>query len=215
MLFTFLSPQKHPPRILHPHTRFPPRPRTQRITHQHMIFHDQNFLLAHPSHHGRMRHKRHPPRGVLYALHFHRRQGRQRLANALRLLRIRVSILSQLKWLIGLRRRNNCHGHISQFRRQPRIGCVETHVIIGILVCRLLVKHRAFHALTQHQRLIVTLIRPSAAAGVGNRLHNRLPVRRRVQHASHWLRERCACPFSASLLIQGARLILGLSLSRN
>ena len=140
--FRVRSPQKHPPRILHPHARLPPRPRSHVVNHKQMIFDDQNFLLAHPSHQRRMRHK-----GQLAAesssMLFTSTAGNsaQRLANPLRLFGIRLSILRQLNRLVRLRRRNNRHRHLSQVRRQPRVRRIETHIVVRILVRRLLVKH--------------------------------------------------------------------------
>src|ERR1019366_4307417 len=154
-----------------------------------------------------MRHKPNPPRSIFHALHFHRRQLRQPLANPLRLLGIRVSLLRQLKWLVQLRRRNNGHGHVSQLRRQARGRRIETHIVVGILVRRLLVKHRAL--------LAVTLIRPPAAAGIRNRLDNRAPTRRRVQHTLQRLSQRISRPLPSLFLIPRARFVLRLSLSRN
>ncbi len=61
----------HPPHA--PSTSAAPRC-ADVVQHQQVIFHDQHFLLADPSHQARMRHKRHSPRRVLHALHFHCRQ---------------------------------------------------------------------------------------------------------------------------------------------
>src|ERR1035437_5649347 len=162
-----------------------------------------------------MRHNPNPPRSVFQALHSPPRQPRQPLANPLRLLGIRVSLLRQLKWLVQLRRRNNGHGHVSQLRRQARGRRIETHIVVGILVRRLLVKHRALLAVTQYERLIVTLIRPPAAAGIRNRLDNRAPTRRRVQHTLQRLSQQISRPLPSLFLIPRARFVLRLSLSRS
>src|ERR1700722_8927106 len=162
-----------------------------------------------------MRHVSHAPRPILHPFHFHCRQFRQRLADSLRLFRIRLPFLRQLKWLIGLRRRDNCHRHISQLRRQLRRGAVEAHIVVRILISGLLVKYCALLSPTHHQRLIVALIRPPAAPRIRNRLDNFISSGCRIQRAQQRLSQRVCRPLSAPCLIKRARLVLRLSLTRD
>ena len=103
--------------ILHSHARLPPRAGRDVVDDEQMIFHDQHFLFADPSHQRCMRHVCHLPRSFFHALHLHRRHFRQRLANALRLFGIGLALLRQLNRLVRLRASKQ-----SSSPRSPRSG---------------------------------------------------------------------------------------------
>src|SRR5262249_9468359 len=157
----WLLPQKHPRRIFHPNRRFPPRTGSHRIRHQEMTLNNQKFFIADPTNQRRVWPKRQPPWRIIRRFNLNRRQIRQCFANALRLFRIRLTLLRQLHRLATLRRRGNGHRNLSRIRREPRIGRVEAHIVVSVLVSRLLVEDSERFGVLDHKRPIVALIRPS------------------------------------------------------